>query len=130
MKPTPSNVSEYSVGSASTRIDLYQKGLNLFSQGNIQEAVITLGKNLKENTGDIRTCPVSGNIYMKADKLNDAKAVLEIGSKVDSQNPEIYLFLAHCYNRLGNKEKAIENIKKSILIYQQRKDEENFQEIN
>jgi len=67
-----------------------------------------------------------GSIYIKSNKLNDAKAVLEIGSKVDNQNPEIYLFLAHCYHRLGNKEKVIENNKKSILIYQQRKNEENL----
>jgi tetratricopeptide (TPR) repeat protein len=64
---------------------------------------------------------------MKAENYTNASAIFEMAANLNPESAEVYFSLAQCYEKLGNKEKAIENIKKSILIYQNRKDQESLE---
>jgi Tfp pilus assembly protein PilF len=108
------------------KVNYYVVGINHLKKGNFQEAVINFEKQLKENPKDLRAYLMLGNIYMKANQLDSAKAVLELGIKLDPQNPEIYFSLAQCYDRLVDNQNAIEAIKKSASIYKAQNDEANF----
>ncbi|MFH1768514.1 MAG: hypothetical protein ABH858_05085 [Candidatus Omnitrophota bacterium] len=106
--------------------DYYAEGIKQLKNGNVQQAVIDFERQVRDNPKDVRAYSVLGNIYMKAGKLHEAKIALEIAANLDQQSAEIYFSLTQCYDRMGERAKAVESITKSMILYRQAGDEENF----
>jgi tetratricopeptide (TPR) repeat protein len=75
-------------------------------QPQFAEAREALEESAKERPDYSATQIALGKLYAIEGRLSEAVDHLEIGRRLEPENPEVYAGLAHAYRRLGNREKS------------------------
>ena len=105
---------------------LLDKGFEYLTKGDITNAIRNFDAAIRQNPTDPKGYLILGQTYLRLKNYESAIGTLGVAAKVDPNNGHVYYLLSLANNFAGDKEKAIEAIDKSIGIYQQQQDEENF----
>jgi predicted Zn-dependent protease len=77
-------------------------------QAEFIEARSALEEAARQRPEDSSTQIALGKLYLEEGRAGDAVKHLEIGRRLEPDNPEVYAGLAHSYQHLGEREKARE----------------------
>ncbi|MFZ0663722.1 MAG: tetratricopeptide repeat protein [Acidobacteriaceae bacterium] len=77
-------------------------------QPQFAEAQAALEESARDRPDYSATQIALGKLYLRAGRYKDAAVHLEIGRRLEPNNPSVYASLASAYNRLGERDKARE----------------------
>ena len=106
--------------------DYLKEGTDFLSKGNPYQAIKVFKEAATQNPADSRLHFVLAQTYMYIADYNNAMDHFKATIQLEPDNGEAYLLLGGCYDLLGKKDEAIENVKKSIAMFYHKRDEKNF----
>ncbi len=109
-----------------TKQKLLKAGMEYLNQGKIPEAIKTLNQAVLLDPRDASTSFVLAQTYMHLKRYESALGILDNVIKMEPNNGEAYYFKSVASGLSGNKQHALEAAKKSIAIFQEKRDEKNF----
>jgi len=104
------------------------KGTALLKQGNVAEAVKVFQEAIARNPRDTQAPFILAQLFMQTGNYGPAIGYFTKVTQLDPENGQAYLLLGGCYDLLGRKDMAIENVQKSVGIFQKQRDEQNFKQ--
>jgi len=90
-------------------------------QPQFNEARDALEESAKERPDYSATQIALGKLYAMEGRMTDAVEHLEIGRRLEPNNPEVYANLAHAYRRLGNRDKAQQSLAQLSRLLNEKK---------
>ena|SRR3989338_851562 len=111
---------------AQNKQKLLKAGMEYLNQGKIPEAIKTLNQAVLMDPRDASTSFVLAQTYLHLKRYESAAGVLDNVIKMEPDNGEAYYLKGVAGGLLGNREEAMEAAKKSVAIFQEKRDEKNF----
>lgn len=105
---------------------LVKAGMEYLNQGKIPEAIKILNQAVLLDPGDASTSFVLVQTYIHLKRYESAVGILDNIIKMQPDNGEAYYFKGVASGLAGNREEAMEAAKKSVAIFQEKRDEQNF----
>ncbi len=102
------------------------KGLQSLRQGDVKAAIKNFDDAIKENPKDVQGYLILGQTYMHLKDFNRAIDTFMVATRVDPSNGQAHYLLATNLGLVGNYSLARLQAEKSIEIFRQNKDAENF----
>lgn len=103
-----------------------QEGINYLKEGNAVAAVKSFAKAIRENPRDVQGYLVLSDTYMHLKQYDRAIDTLLAASRVIPNDGQIYYRLAVNYGLSGDLNLAQSNAKKSVLLFEQTRDDKNL----
>ncbi len=111
---------------ASPRGDYTQISREFLLKGDVVQGIRVLQEAVERDPKDARARFALGQTFMHLKQYDMAIENLKAATELDNSNGHYYLLLGGCYDIKGERALAIENIQKSVEIFRQNRDEENF----
>ena len=105
---------------------LLKAGMEYLSQAKIPEALKVLNQAVLLDPGDASVSFVLAQTYMHLKRYDNALGVLDKVIKLEPDNGEAYYFKSLASGLSGDREQALEAAQKSVVIFQEKRDEKNF----
>ena len=105
---------------------LLKIGMTHLNKAEIPEAVKTFNEAIKLDPNDTRPYFILAETYMHLQNYEGALAVLDNVIKLEPQNGHAYYLKGIVSGLSGKKPEAVEAAQKSIMIFKEKQDEENF----
>ncbi len=102
------------------------KAITYLQDSKPAEAVQNLILAIQSNPQDLQPYLVLGQTYMHLNDFDNASQTYMAALRVAPDQGELYYLLAITNGLQGDKEQAIANAEKSLLIFQKERNEENF----
>ena len=106
--------------------EFVNKGMEYLQKSEPIAAVKNFDEAIKRNPKDFRLYLVLSETYMRLHEYPRAADTLEAATLVAPDQGEISYLLAINYGLMGKRELAKKNAEKSIELFRQKKDEDNF----
>lgn len=106
--------------------DFYAQGLKHLGEGDVNEAVQSFVRAIQESPADPESYLVLGQIYMRTENYGEAVQAFTAASRVAPGRGDIYYLLALAHGFNGERELAKQSAERSVEIFSQQQDEENF----
>ena len=100
----------------------------LLKKGNVIEAVKIFQKEIVRNPQDTQAPFILAQLLMQLGNYPVAVAYFKRVIELEPDNGRAYLLLGGCYDLQGEKDEAILNVQKSVQIFNQQRDEQNFKQ--
>ena len=125
---TQGNTEADNVAAAKTAMKekLLKAGLTYINEAKIPEALKALNQAVMLDPNDASTSFVLAQTYMHLKKYDNALGVLDNVVRLAPDNGEAYYLKSIASNLSGNKQQAMEAAQKSVAIFQEKRDEQNF----
>jgi len=104
----------------------YQQGMKYLKAGQVNEAVQSFAKAIHENPKDPEPYVVLGQIYIRMKNYHDAVQAFTAASRVAPDRGDIYYLLALSYGFSGQRGLAKDSAQKSVTLFSEQKDQQNF----
>lgn len=105
---------------------LLKMGMEYLNQSKIPEAIYSFNQAVLLDPSDASSSFVLAQTYMHLKKYENALSVLDNVITMQPDNGQAYYLKGITSGLAGNKQQAIEAAQKSIAIFQEKKDENNF----
>lgn len=102
------------------------KGIQYLQEANTIDAVRSFDQAIKQNPLDPRGYMILGQTYMRMNAYDRAIDTLSAAARIVPEKGEIFYLLAVNHGLAGNKDLAALNAQKSVELFRQKQDEENF----
>lgn len=106
--------------------DYFGEGVRQLKQGNPLAAIKSLNLAIRQSPLESKSYLLLGETYMRLKQYDRAADTFLAASRVAPNEGEIYYLLAVNYGLSGDLNLAQLNARKSVLLFQQEKDEKNF----
>ena len=103
-----------------------KEGVAYLNKGDVASAIHNFNKAIVQNPRDAKPYMILAEVYMRLQNYKNAIENLNHVVVLEPDNGPAYYFLGICYGLNGNKKEAIKSLERSVFIFQQIKDEENF----
>ena len=103
-----------------------EQGKSALLKGDIAGGVKLFQQAVAKNPRDSRAWFVMAEVQMRMGEYQRAAESFSRVSLLEPQNGIASLLAGNCYELLKEKDKAVESIQKSIIAFQQNKDQKNF----
>ena len=125
---TPGNTQADNVAAAKTAMKekLLKAGREYLNEAKIPEAIKALNQAVMLDPGDASASFVLAQTYLHFKRYDNALGVLDNVIKMEPDNGEAYYFKSIASGLAGNKPQALEAAQKSVVIFQEKRDEKNF----
>ncbi len=110
----PYSLPEKKISQGETAFTVYQKALEQYKAGDLDESLVLIKKALTMNSGVAYFHELEGDIYRKRGDYRFALKSYERATTLRSNYPEVYRSQAEIYIALGAHEEAIKSYKKII----------------
>ncbi len=108
--------------------NLVAEGADLLKKGDIVQAVKVLQEAVVQDPQDTQAAFILAQLFLKMKNYDQAAGLFQRITEIDPANGHAYLLLGGCYDLLGKRNDAIESVKKSVAVFEQKKDEQNFKQ--
>ena len=105
-----------------------EEGTTLLKQGKVVEAVKVFQEAMAQNPSDTKAPLILAQLFMQTGNYESAIPYFTRVLQLEPENGQAYLLLGGCYDLMGKKDMAIENVQKSVGIFQKQRDEQNFRQ--
>lgn len=105
---------DYMRGICYLKLNEFEKALQYFDK-HIQDEIETVGGDYLATYAFL----YKGISHFKMDQLEEAIQILEKGHKIHDQNADLLYWLAKCYLLKGEKNKALNSIKRSSVLFKE-----------
>ncbi|OGX08604.1 MAG: hypothetical protein A2Z88_01530 [Omnitrophica WOR_2 bacterium GWA2_47_8] len=112
--------------SAETISYYLKEGADSINNGDVSNAIKNFGEAIKTNPQDSRAYALLGQAYMRLQRYDQAAEAFSTGLKFNPENGHLNYLAAVTYGLQGDKEMATQHAQKSVQIFQDTHDEENF----
>lgn len=113
-------------GAALEKKDLMAEGRHYLLTGDYARAIEAFKAQTLQNPQDSKAYFIMGQTYMHIGDCQSAIESFKTVTALDPNNGPAYLLLGGCHDLKGNKDEAIANVGKSIVIFDKNKDVKNF----
>ncbi len=110
----------------SSQGSLVKQGVQFLNQKDFSRAIMAFNQAVKQNPNDPEPHFILGEVYMRTNNIKGAIASFENVVRVQPDNGQAFYLLGLCYGLAGDQETAQKAIERSAVIFQQKRDEEDF----
>jgi predicted Zn-dependent protease len=105
---------------------LINAGLQDLKDSKIADAIKNFDSAIKEDPSNPQGYMVLGQTYMRMQEFDRAINTFSAATKVAPEQGELYYFLALSYGLKGDRDSAKVNAEKSMVLFKEKKDQNNF----
>ncbi len=106
--------------------ELVEEGINHLHEAEIAEAIQSFDEAIRENPLDPEPYVILGQTYIRLKQYDRAIDTFSAAERIAPQRGDIQYLLAISYGLKGQEDLARESARRSIELFRQDKDEENF----
>ena len=103
-----------------------QEGVAYLNKSDVASAIHSFNKAIIQNPQDPKPHLILAEVYMHLQKFDYAITNLDRAVVLDPNNGSAYFLRGICRGLGGDRKTAIKDVERSVAIFQQKKDEENF----
>lgn len=111
---------------AAQTTDYLEEGIEDLRQHNLKKAVEEFHLAIQQDPKDVDAYLMLAKLSMEMKAYESSIKYFTAAANLRPDDGHIYLSLAKCYDLAGNKEEAINNLKKSAVIFKGQNDENNY----
>ena len=105
---------------------LIKAGMDHLNKAEVAEAVKAFGEAIKIDPADTSAYFILAQTYLRLQNFEDAVNVLNSVIKIEPDNGLAYYLKSVASGASGKKQEAIEAAQKSVALFQEHRDEDNF----
>ncbi len=109
------------------QINYLKQGAEQLKKYNIKEAIMSFYQAIANDPQDVEPHLVLGGLFMKMKNYDKAIEHYKRAGELQPDNGQIFFILARCYGLKGDNEQALNNVKRSILIFKAKNDNNHYQ---
>ncbi|MFP4473795.1 MAG: tetratricopeptide repeat protein [Candidatus Omnitrophota bacterium] len=103
-----------------------QTAVGYLQEAQVAEAIAEFDKAIRSDPSNVQAYLLLAQVYMRMNEFDRAVDTYLAAQRVEPDSGEIYYLLAIANGLRGQKDLAVQNAEKSLMIFQKEQNQENF----